>query len=206
MNAALSRDQQALRRQHADERAPVLAEPRQVETLQRGVIPDFVRRRAVRLLPDQVAGVHVVGGDPVVGRLDERQPLHGRDRPAAATAASCSGSATAASATARAAGVATASRRAPPRRRLRRESVPADRPHGQSLTRSPCPTNQRRPGRCRRRTPPCASGCRDDWSRGRTSRPASSRRRGPRAPAASRADRRHRSGPAACTSGRSEIA
>ena len=32
---------------------------------------------AVGLLPDEVAGVHVVGGDAVVGRLDERQPLYG---------------------------------------------------------------------------------------------------------------------------------
>ena len=95
MHAALAGNHQILRRQHADERAAGLTEPRQVQSLQQRVILDVVRRRAVRLLPDDVAGVHVVGGDAVVRRLEDRQPLHGgtrhRRRGPARRRAACAG-------------------------------------------------------------------------------------------------------------------
>src|SRR5688572_19018242 len=51
------------------------------------MIPDVVRRRAVRLLPGDVTGVHVVRRDLIVWRLDQRQPLY-RPRAAAARARS----------------------------------------------------------------------------------------------------------------------
>ena len=52
----------------------------QVQALERRVIADVVRRGAERHLPAEVAVVHVDRGDAAVGRLDERQALHGERR------------------------------------------------------------------------------------------------------------------------------
>src|SRR5262245_49826564 len=78
MNAAFAGDQQRLRRERSDERAAGLAKTGQRQALQGGMILDVIRRRAVRLLPCEITSLHVERRDPVVGRLDERQTLHGR--------------------------------------------------------------------------------------------------------------------------------
>src|SRR6185369_14157503 len=83
-------DHKVLRRQHTDERATGLTEARQVQPLERRMILDVVRRRAVCLLPDDVAAGHVVSSDAVVWRLDEWKPLH-RCAAAPARGTWCSG-------------------------------------------------------------------------------------------------------------------
>src|SRR5690606_35755863 len=87
MHAAFAGDQQGLRRQYADEYPAVRAETLDVEPRKRRVIADIVRRRAVNLLPQHLAGVHVVRGDPIVRRLDQRdRPLQERACPRRAEA------------------------------------------------------------------------------------------------------------------------
>src|SRR5690606_1489305 len=49
---------------------------RQIQTLQGRVVLDIVRRRRVRLLPDDLALVHIERRDAVIRRLDQRQPLY----------------------------------------------------------------------------------------------------------------------------------
>ena len=63
------------------------AERRKVQTLERRMIADVVRRRAERHLPAEFALVEIDGGDPAVGRLDQRQALHGEPAAAATFAA-----------------------------------------------------------------------------------------------------------------------
>src|SRR5690606_20973940 len=69
----------------ADEYAAVSAEARNIEPRERRVLADVVLGGAVRLLPQHLAAVHVVGRDAIVGRLDQRdRPLQEcADRPRA---------------------------------------------------------------------------------------------------------------------------
>src|SRR3954468_20032722 len=84
VHATLAGNHERLRRERADECSAGLAETRrEVHTLERRIVLDVVGRRAVRLLPDDVARLHVVRRDAVVRRLDEWEALH---RSAAAAA------------------------------------------------------------------------------------------------------------------------
>src|SRR4029434_5742953 len=97
MHAAFAGDEQCLCGEDADERPTWLSRSRQIQSLERRVILDVVRRRAVGFLPDDIACVHVVRRDPVVWWFHQWQTLNSR----------------AASSRARAAGTATSRRTRP---------------------------------------------------------------------------------------------
>src|SRR5690606_18705918 len=88
MHVTLAGDDQCCRGQRADEDAAVGAETLDVlHASQRRVVADVVGRGAVRLLPDHLTGVHVVGGDAIPRRLDQwnRTLQRGTNRATAAT-------------------------------------------------------------------------------------------------------------------------
>jgi hypothetical protein len=172
VHAAFAGDDERLRRERADERAARLTETRRERhALQGRIAPDVIRRRAVRLLPEDLARLHVVRSDAIVRRFDEGQSLHRRT---AAGPRRVRTGATWTCATARrrwgigsAAGVG-----APPRAPTRRASGT-----GLDRRRSRSRRSQSSRARCRRDTRRCASECRGDSSPDRMTRPASSRRR-----------------------------
>src|SRR6187549_3279383 len=70
VHTAFAGNNERLRRERADERAARLTKARRERyALQRRVVPDVIRRRAVRFLPDDLARLHVVRGDAIVWRL-----------------------------------------------------------------------------------------------------------------------------------------
>src|SRR5215470_6945568 len=80
-------DQQRLGHERADD--PVLAGAWNRHTFQRSVIPDVIRRVAVRDLPEDLALVETDRADAAVRRLDDRQALDGDGRTTFSAATAC---------------------------------------------------------------------------------------------------------------------